>query len=289
MNSHPLVSIVTVTYNDDKLIEQTIRSVTSQTYKNIEYIIIDGNSTDNTIEIVNKYKSKISRVISESDEGIYDAMNKAIDIASGEWINFMNSGDTFTHKSVVENFISSTPDSADVVYGDHFYIEGNNKELRKSIISKIYSDITFNHQSMFYKMSVIRSLYFNLCYKIVADCEMHIIAYKQGYEFYYLDSPVANFIAGGLNQERRTQTILEFMHVLSIHTDESLFKNSDILNLFVRENSEGRLGTKFQSDNEKFSGLKNHINKLLQVKFIKHPIKKVKLYYQLANYYHSCC
>ena len=111
--NNPLISVVTVSYNAVSVIEQTIFSVINQTYPNVEYIIIDGGSTDGTVDIIKKYADKITYWVSEPDKGIYDAMNKGIELATGEWINFMNAGDSFYSFSILElifghvSFISS--------------------------------------------------------------------------------------------------------------------------------------------------------------------------------------
>ena len=97
----PLFSIITVSYNAKESIEDTINSIVNQTYSNFEYIIVDGGSTDGTLDIIRKYEDKISYWISEPDNGIYDAMNKGLAICKGEWINFMNSGDLFYNDHVL--------------------------------------------------------------------------------------------------------------------------------------------------------------------------------------------
>ena len=121
MKSDMLISVVTVCYNAVNDIEKTIMSVLGQTYKNIEYIIIDGGSIDGTIDIINKYKEHISLFVSEPDKGIYDAMNKGLMKANGQWINFMNAGDTFASNSVISNIFGCNESDLikyDVIYGD---------------------------------------------------------------------------------------------------------------------------------------------------------------------------
>lgn len=98
----PLVTVITISYNAEAIIERTILSVINQTYPAVEYIIIDGGSTDSTVDIIEKYANKVTYWISEPDNGIYDAMNKGLDIATGKWVSFMNSGDYYYSNNVLD-------------------------------------------------------------------------------------------------------------------------------------------------------------------------------------------
>ncbi len=114
----PLISVVTVAYNAVATIEQTILSVINQTYPNIEYIIIDGGSTDGTVNIIKKYMDHIAYWVSEPDKGIYDAMNKGGIRATGTFIQFLNAGDWLENEYVVEKIFKKNPKNVDVIYGD---------------------------------------------------------------------------------------------------------------------------------------------------------------------------
>ena len=112
----PTLSVITIVYNNVKHIERTIFSVVNQTYPNIEYIVVDGKSTDGTLQIIERYKTRIAKIISEKDEGIYDAMNKGLAAATGDYVIFMNSGDEFYKTDTVERVFETAPD-ADIYYG----------------------------------------------------------------------------------------------------------------------------------------------------------------------------
>lgn len=117
------ISIVTVCYNAADQIEKTIQSVVGQTYPNIEYLVIDGGSTDGTTDIIRKYADKISYWKSEPDDGIYDAMNKGICAATGDYINFMNAGDYFSSDSVISEVVKQINPTKDIIYGDSTMID----------------------------------------------------------------------------------------------------------------------------------------------------------------------
>jgi glycosyltransferase involved in cell wall biosynthesis len=145
---NPTISIITVVYNDVRNRERTIQSVLSQTFTNIEYIIIDGESTDGTIDVIKKYESKIDYICSEKDNGIYDAMNKGIRHASGKWLNFMNSGDIFVNENVLSNIFSNKfKDEIKFLYSNYFEIVNQKKILN---ISSFERGIIL-HQSCIYQ------------------------------------------------------------------------------------------------------------------------------------------
>lgn len=159
-----VITIVTVCYNCKKDIEKTLLSVINQDYSNIEYIVIDGGSTDGTLDIISKYKCKISKFISEPDKGIYDAMNKAIDMAAGKWINFLNAGDIFVNKCVISDFFKKAKEiKADFLYGDVILSFPFGNYYRNC------KNTNWCHQSLFTNTALMKKYKFDISYRITAD------------------------------------------------------------------------------------------------------------------------
>jgi glycosyltransferase involved in cell wall biosynthesis len=198
--NNPLISIITVVYNGVATLEQTILSIINQTYKNIEYIIIDGGSTDGTIDIIKKYEKHLAYWISEPDKGIYYAMNKGIDKATGEWINFMNSGDWFYNENVISSIFNNDYSNYDLVYGNT-----EKRYLDKTVIERAgkFWKTGIVHQSIFSKTSLNKIYKFNTNYKISADFDFTYKIFLKGYKTLHIDIPITSFDIIGISHYNR--------------------------------------------------------------------------------------
>ncbi len=194
-SNNPLVSIITITLNCDNYIDKTIQSVLSQTYVNIEYIIIDGGSTDNTLNILNKYKNYISKIVSENDEGISDAFNKGIKLARGDWVNFLNAGDLFFGEDSVEK-IMKFHERANILTG---FSRFHNKTIPNRILRNkdpLYIKARISHQASFVKNIVFSEVgAFSVQYRVRMDYEFWLRALKK-FEFFFLPEILVNYDAG---------------------------------------------------------------------------------------------
>lgn len=199
------ISVVTVCYNASSILEKTILSVVNQSYRNIEYIIIDGASKDGTEEIVKRYMGQIDYFLSEPDKGIYDAMNKAIDASTGEWIIFMNAGDTFVDNEVVEKVISCTNLGAvDVVLGDTVKTFPWGSMLVKSrICTKRNIGLEFCHQSVLVKTQWMKKYHFDTSFKVAADFNFLYQLMKEKCHFRHVDIPIAVYDTTGVSSMGR--------------------------------------------------------------------------------------
>ena len=171
----PLITVITVVLNCSWHLERTILSVINQNYKNIEYIIIDGGSTDGTLDIIKKYENGIDYWISENDEGIYDAMNKGLDAAHGEWIFFLGADDILHDSNVIENMVTSISGDLSLIFGDIKY--SDNKIIRSKFGLATLLHNTVHHQSALYNAELFRNWRFDRTLKVVSDYELNLIIY----------------------------------------------------------------------------------------------------------------
>lgn len=194
----PLITIITVVYNDSQKIENTIKSVVEQSYQSIEYIIIDGGSSDGTVDIIKKYERKISYWISEPDKGIYDAMNKGIEASKGDYILFMNSGDKIYSLNTLELIFANIKD-AEIIYGDTFLDYNGQIHLEKSKnINRIKYGMPFCHQSVLVNSSLLKKRLFNLKYTLASDYDFFLFLYSERiYTFKKLNIPISIYDNNG--------------------------------------------------------------------------------------------
>lgn len=201
------VSIITIAYNSEATIEATIRSVIAQSYPNIEYIIIDGKSKDSTLSIIEKYTSQISRVVSEPDKGIYDAMNKGVRMASGDIIGILNSDDFYADSDVIKNVVSLFERTqCDATYADLVYVDRlDEQKILRTWISGDYRHGAFlkgwmpPHPTFFVKADVYKRFgQYSTELRSSADYEFMLrVLHKQQIKVAYLNRVITKMRAGG--------------------------------------------------------------------------------------------
>lgn len=193
------ISVVTICYNSEKYIENTILSVINQTYPNIEYIIIDGDSKDKTVEIIKQYGDKIDIVVSEPDKGIYDAMNKGLDKSTGDFIVFMNSGDAFYNNTVIERFVSKIDNDTIIAHGNIMVVGSEFKYLSKPYpIEMMDKRMTVKHQASFIRTDYHKSHPYDTRFRSSGDYDFfHKAYFKNKVKFQYIPLCVANFDNSG--------------------------------------------------------------------------------------------
>jgi glycosyltransferase involved in cell wall biosynthesis len=205
----PLISIVTVVYNGEKYLEETIQSIINQTYENIEYIIIDGASTDGTVDIIKKYENQIDYWVSEKDDGIYNAMNKGLDLSSGEWVNFMNSGDKFIDFNTIKELKFddfSASHNVGIITGFVKIVDIHGNWLGYRHPYQTLEDCCFvkdnciAHQATFISANTLKKVgHFSIEYKIQGDYDYWLKAKKLNIKILQLKKDVALFSNDGLS------------------------------------------------------------------------------------------
>ncbi len=195
------ISIVTVVYNSVDKINETIFSILSQTYNNIEYIIVDGGSTDGTVEIIKQYADRVAYWCSEKDNGIYDAMNKALHQASGDFAIFVNSGDSLYSPDTISNMVDQITDSNAVYYGNAIYIKGskNDMEWRGGPFTKCrLSKTNICHQTIFYPRIIYSKFSYDLKYPFFADWVYNMQTYSL-VPFIYINQNISYYDGTGVS------------------------------------------------------------------------------------------
>ncbi len=200
------LSIITVCLNEYETIDITLRSIANQTFQDFDWIVVDGASSDGTLDVINRYKDRITLLISESDNGVYDAMNKGIMNSQSEYLYFMNGGDYVESVVTLENVFSKKP-SANIVYGDIIDLGSNNinplLKMPNKITKSFHYKKTLPHQSTFIKRSLfdIVGLY-DETYRIAADYDFTMRAiFRYKCTTQYIDEVVAVFSPGGISAD----------------------------------------------------------------------------------------
>lgn len=221
--TQPLVSVVTISYNSVESIRATIESVLNQSYKNIEYIIVDGGSTDGTQEIIHEYGSRISKVISERDRGISDAFNKGIQSSHGEYIQFIHADDRLEQTKIEKSvaILSAKPefgfvfgdiqkfhgDKIEFVSGDPFY----GKSIRY-VMGRINHPTVMIRKEIFEKYGM-----FDLRWKIAMDYDWHLRIHVRGIRGVYSHDLIAYTTAGGISDAERLKAFAECRDISIVH------------------------------------------------------------------------
>ncbi|MEO6520884.1 MAG: glycosyltransferase family 2 protein [Mucilaginibacter sp.] len=218
----PLLSVITVVYNNAADIERTMLSVLNQTYTNIEYIVIDGSSTDGTLDIIKKYQNRIAKLISKSDKGIYDAMNKGLKIATGDYVLFMNSGDELYATDTVAKIFATEPD-ADIYYGETEIINSNGQSMgqRRHKAPEQFTwkgfklGMSISHQAIYIKRNLIDP--YDPQYQLSADIDWIIRAAKKAKTIVNTRMYIAKYLFGGMSKQKHKQSLMERYQIMRKH------------------------------------------------------------------------
>jgi putative colanic acid biosynthesis glycosyltransferase len=209
------LSIVVVSLNTKNEFIKTIGSINSQVYKNYEIIVIDGDSSDGTVDEILKVKENFSNFIIEKDKGIYDAMNKGIRLSKGEWIFFLNSGDIFYNKNILEKIFSNYVDDKDVIFGDTV-IESNN--LKYFSLGREFKNNTvimpFCHQSCLIKKNILIQKLFNLDYKLSSDFNLMLSLFLSNKIFFKINEIFSLVDGSGISNLHRQKVLSENINTL---------------------------------------------------------------------------
>ncbi|MEZ5022801.1 MAG: glycosyltransferase family 2 protein [Chitinophagales bacterium] len=228
MDSHKIISIITVTYNCVNIVESTIQSILEQNNELLEYIIIDGQSNDGTIDIINQYNHQIDYFISEPDKGIYDAMNKGLKAATGEYVLFINAGDLLYNTSTIANLMEIINEQApDVLYGETLLIDGDGNELgtrsnnssrklpEQLNLKSLSRGMVVSHQSFLVKRTLAPN--YDLQYSSSADVDWVIKCLKQAQKVVNAHQIISRYLTGGYSKQTLRTSLGERFKIFTTH------------------------------------------------------------------------
>ena len=217
------ISIIVVSLNTKKEFLKTIKSIQKQDYKNYEVIVVDGKSTDGTVQEIKKLKDKKVKYIIQKDNGIYDAMNKGIRKSLGKWIIFMNSGDLFYKNNVLNNFLSENVKNYEIVYGNTVV---SAKNLKYIVNSKPFDHKTllmpFCHQSVFVKSDILKKRNFSLIYRFSSDFDFFYYCYLSRKKFQKIDYIISKVKSSGFADKNRQMVFNENLTIIKKKGNKSL-------------------------------------------------------------------
>ncbi|QDR82044.1 glycosyltransferase family 2 protein [Sporomusa termitida] len=228
----PKVTIITVTRNNGQSLKKAFDSVANQSYPNIEYIVIDGVSTDETLQLISQYENTISYWVSEPDKGIYNAMNKGLNYAHGELVYFLNSDDYFYDRQTIQDVVDLYLQLGKpaVIYGDvmtYSSIAGRKvgRSGRKIGLRQVQKGRVICHQAMFMQTEILKKHKFNEEYRIAADYDLQIRCLKVGYQFAYIDKIITHFSIDGLSSlsAGKQATVYEKIRIIRTHFNRCTF------------------------------------------------------------------
>jgi glycosyltransferase involved in cell wall biosynthesis len=219
------LSVITVTYNAEHTLERTLKSVRKQTYPAIEHIIVDGNSNDGTVALIHRYENERLKWISEPDKGLYDAMNKGIKMATGDYLCFLNAGDTFYDTDTVQKIFASSDEghSPDILYGETAIVDDNGRFLHmrrlqapKNLTWKSFKHgMVVCHQAFIVKRELVEP--YDLSYRFSADFDWCIRMMKKAKNIYNTDLILVNYLNTGMTTANRKASLRERYRIMEKH------------------------------------------------------------------------
>ncbi len=219
----PKFTVITVTYNAEKELEDTIQSIVAQTYKNIEYIIVDGASTDRTMDIANKYRKHIHAIISEPDKGLYDAMNKGIELATGDYLCFLNAGDEFHEDDTLQLMIHSinSNELPDILYGETEIVDNKGHFIRMRRLSapenltwkSFQKGMLVCHQAFFVRHTLVEP--YDLSYRFSSDFDWCIRMMKKAHHIHNTHLTLIDYLEEGVTTQNHKASLKERFRIMA--------------------------------------------------------------------------